>query len=913
MNRKILAILLMLSITTMLLIPIASVGSTGIPNQDTITYATIGGPDGQGGADPSWAYDTSSSMMIQNVLEPLFMYDNLSTGDFIPMLSDYWPGFNENPGHWITTSPPDLLAPDGTNQTWYFHIRQGVKWQNSAYGNLTGYDVEYSIERGMLQDAPTGVQWLLYQPLLGTTTYADSVDPKFDTNGDGLINSTEYVKLDSAIRDSVQTNGTWVWFNLPAGFAPFMQILTQSWAMVQCKQWDIDNLCWNGQHGNYTEFTRTYQPENSPLMDTSVVGSSWPMMGTGPYMLKVFNTDPHTGFQSFEKFDNYWQGWPASFAKYATIKIVEEWANRKAQFFSTDPSLQIDFCDVPTPNAPELHLGGLKDGPTYPGFRLTKYTPQVAGYAFFNYNVTQPSDFTPLLGATAKPDLFSDRDLRLAFIECFNTTQFLADYFLGEATTPTGYMCVGTAYYNASSVFLRNINLTLATQHFQAAWGGQVWNQGITVKLLYNTGNLARQTICSMIADVIMHRIAWPGGVTVTITATPVPWSEILVGLSNGKLSTFIIGWMADYPDPSDWAGPFMSPTGTYGGIGQHIDYGLNATSLAAEWLTAADYGPPPYTNALDEAVTAINSTYVEHIISRALGAPAATREKLYNELMDIFYAEGGQMPAYQALARHYERDTINGWVGRYSNNPVAVGDYFYQIWKATSQTIYGVDVSAEGSITNTTTVYPLILNNLTGNMVDYKTLAAVYVNYTLHVTYLDASGPTIWVTVELLRTEVWTKEYYFPIFVTRSLGPGESTTVNVQWHESKTMTDCLWELSCHTDPIGTAGGVVYDVNTTNNKFNSPYKVKSVPYNRTYTFADLGGSVPPAFFSFDDLVNGKDLALFLQCFKGTAMPAAMYMGDLGSGVPPTFFSFDGLCNGKDLSLFLQCFKGQGPP
>jgi ABC-type transport system substrate-binding protein len=143
MNRKILATALILSVTVMLLIPIASVsGVVGIPNEDTITYATIGGPDGQGGTDPGWAYDTSSSQMIQQVLEPLFMYDNMSTGDFIPMLSDYWPGFNENPGHWITTSNPDPAAPVGTNQTWYFHIRQGVKWQNSAtYGNLTVYDV----------------------------------------------------------------------------------------------------------------------------------------------------------------------------------------------------------------------------------------------------------------------------------------------------------------------------------------------------------------------------------------------------------------------------------------------------------------------------------------------------------------------------------------------------------------------------------------------------------------------------------------------------------------------------------------------------------------------------------------------------------------------------------------------------
>jgi hypothetical protein len=38
----------------------------------------------------------------------------------------------------------------------------------------------------------------------------------------------------------------------------------------------------------------------------------------------------------------------------------------------------------------------------------------------------------------------------------------------------------------------------------------------------------------------------------------------------------------------------------------------------------------------------------------------------------------------------------------------------------------------------------------------------------------------------------------------------------------------------------------------------------------------------------------------------------MRVGDLGGGVPSTFFNYDGKCDGKDLSLFLQCYKGLGP-
>jgi hypothetical protein len=75
---------------------------------------------------------------------------------------------------------------------------------------------------------------------------------------------------------------------------------------------------------------------------------------------------------------------------------------------------------------------------------------------------------------------------------------------------------------------------------------------------------------------------------------------------------------------------------------------------------------------------------------------------------------------------------------------------------------------------------------------------------------------------------------------------------------------------------------------------------------------DLGGPPPATFFNFDGYVNSMDLALFLQCYHGTAPPEAMYLGDLGGDIPPQFFKCDGKVDGKDLALWLLCFKGLGP-
>ncbi|HVP92852.1 MAG TPA: ABC transporter substrate-binding protein, partial [Acidobacteriota bacterium] len=653
MNRKILAIALILSMTTMpLIIPTASVSGQGIPNPDTITYSTIGGSDTTGGSDPAWAYDTASCTMIQQVYEPLFMYENTSLTSFKPILADWWNGYTgdgNSPGGSLVPLHPSVPAelavltehgitpPAGTEEAWLFHIRANVHWQDPTYGTVKPSDVAYSIQRGMLQDAFSDVQWMMYGPLLqvGYSTY-------WDTNHNGTIDRSEYngaSGLGNAVKNVIQANdGTgYVAFFLPAPYVPFMQILTQSWAMVTCKAWvmahgGIDTgIALSNNLNNYTEFLSHYQPDVSPLMEPSVVGSVWPMMGSGPYRLVVYNTDPHTGFERFQRNPDYWQGWTGHpYAEYIVIKIVEEWANRKFQFLSTS-STQADLTDVPIANYAELHVGGNKDGATLPGISLTKLLLQTADYYFYNYQVGAESAFMPTWGnGTEVPTLFSDRNLREAFMYCFNDSQFLQQYFLGEAIQPTTFMCNGTVYYNGS-IPVRQYNLDQAVAHFQKAWGGQVWSQGITVKLVYNIANIARQTIANMISDTVA-RINSLYGTNLNVIADGEPWAIYLPALHNKQLPCFTVGWWADYPDPDDWAVPFMASYGAWTGW-QSITYGLNYTSLNEAWAGMtphATWGPMPFTDPLGKVVTGLNNSYVDNLIRTAVGLTDVQRGKVY-------------------------------------------------------------------------------------------------------------------------------------------------------------------------------------------------------------------------------------------------------------------------------------------
>jgi hypothetical protein len=130
------------------------------------------------------------------------------------------------------------------------------------------------------------------------------------------------------------------------------------------------------------------------------------------------------------------------------------------------------------------------------------------------------------------------------------------------------------------------------------------------------------------------------------------------------------------------------------------------------------------------------------------------------------------------------------------------------------------------------------------------------------------------------------------------TLPSGSYTTVSFVWNtSSSTKGSCVLSAVADTVPYETD---IYD----NNLTNCIILVTKV--------GDFGGGVPPQFFACDGKADGKDLNLFLQCFKGVAPQNGMYLGDLGGGLPPQFFKCDGKVDGKDLSLFLQCYKGVNP-
>jgi len=174
-------------------------GPSEIKNPDTFIIAVIADISS---LDPAYGYDTSSSGQIQNIYETLIKFHGNSTSEFIPLLATDW-----------------TISEDG--RTYRFKIRDGVSFHS---GNpLTPEDVEYSFERGMVQDYSLGPQWMFFEPFFGLGNYTSRTDS-------GLIPLEE-------IKNKVEIDGQWVQFNLATAYEPFLQILASSWGSIVDMDW----------------------------------------------------------------------------------------------------------------------------------------------------------------------------------------------------------------------------------------------------------------------------------------------------------------------------------------------------------------------------------------------------------------------------------------------------------------------------------------------------------------------------------------------------------------------------------------------------------------------------------------------------------------------------------------------------
>ncbi|MDH5365147.1 MAG: ABC transporter substrate-binding protein, partial [Dehalococcoidia bacterium] len=369
---------------------------------------------------------------------------------------------------------------------------------------------------------------------------------------------------------------------------------------------------------------------------------------------------------SLVKFDGYWGGWPAKkparggilprgYIERVTVKMVNDWYKRRDGFLNGT----YDIIHVPRSYISEVE--------GQPGIRCIKNLPTLSVTAmFFTFNISltdylgwpnsyigEPPYEPGAIHETGIPiDFFSDIYLRKAFAYSFNYTAYIEDPFQmrGEAVRPATPVIVGLPYHNPLQEKYE-LNLTKAKEYFQKAWGGRVWQEGFTFTIINThstpTGNwpyVLKANIESL--NPKFH-----------INIAPMTWSPYLSYIRAGVSPLFVLGWLADYPDPHNLVAPFMYSEGDF-----------------TYWQK---YNNTTVNTLVEEGLRELNST---------------RRREVYYELQRLYYEDCPSVIIVQGLGRHWERDWVQGWY----YNPSYPGLYFYVLWK---ESVFSCDLNNDGVV----------------------------------------------------------------------------------------------------------------------------------------------------------------------------------------------------------------------
>ncbi len=652
MEKLQVSIILSLILLISLSLPLTRGAISDPPGQYCYVVATIAG--GPQTVDPAEAYDTASGELIANVYDPLIFFSRDSGSSFVPWLADSY-----------------SMSPDGLEFT--FHVRPNVQWQDPAYGVVTPEDVQYSLQRVMVRDFVGGPAWMFYFPIFGTYG-ANMGNPTFQ--GQQIANAIT--------RDDVAGTVT-IHFQTGKAYLPFLGILAETWGSIMSKAWCTANGDWPGTGLNDGTWASYHAPSVSPFDSPNSI-----MMGSGPFEFNFLNpavewsilrnggqaSDPHPT-------TTFWGGWgttrltnlgfPAGTITRGYLdEIVEyfigEFATRLAGFIGPAPIY--DNIAVPRDSISTVwQQPGIKC--QYP------LATQAVDAIFLTYNVSMVS---PYIGSPTndtyfgelgiRPDFFSDVHARRAIAYSFDWPTYIESFYLGEAQQvgiplpAAGY----EPYYNGSPALKYSLNLTRAAEEWKQAWGGTiespgpVWTNGLYFKLVYNEGSLPRNLLPEIIETNIeaVNPKFHTDVVAVAWNAYGQVWHGGPGGHALGPI--FVVGWQVDYPDPDDWAVPFMSPTGGTFAYPQHLDMDPNAALID------------------------------DLILWGAHNATVDGRNANYQRLWQLYHDQVPSIPAENPFGRRFARD----WVQGFYYNPIFPGVFGYSLWK---EELAWEDINSDGKV----------------------------------------------------------------------------------------------------------------------------------------------------------------------------------------------------------------------
>jgi peptide/nickel transport system substrate-binding protein len=298
----------------------------------------------------------------------------------------------------------------------------------------------------------------------------------------------------------------------------------------------------------------------------------------------------------------------------------------------------VDICAVPRPYKDSM-IG-------QPGIRCIYPLPSLSVSALlYNFNINSTNPYGPILPAGTLSESGVPRDffgnttygayIRKAFSHCIDFDLHIQTMFLGEAVQPTTTILPSLPCYNAS-IPKYTCDLAKATEYFQR-WPG-LWETGFTLKLVANIG-MGRMTLLEMIANTV-------NGLNPKFhcSVLGLSWADYMGASSNKQLPTFTLGWLADYPDPHNFAYPYYHSHGYF--------------------PARQGYSNPTMDALIDQGIATADD-------------PA--RASIYSQIQQLVIGDCPSVALVTSFGRHFEQTWVCGW---YRNPAYAPGVYAGNLWK---------------------------------------------------------------------------------------------------------------------------------------------------------------------------------------------------------------------------------------
>lgn len=559
----------------MVSIQVTATGGGSVSRADQFIHAASGEPQT---LDPAWDYESTGGLILQNVYDTLLYYNASKAPNMVlePRLCTA-----------IPTKENGLVSADGLTYT--FNLRPNVKFHDGSI--LTADDVVYSMKRLLLMNDASGPAWMYAQLML--PHYRGLGQPVMKAEVDAAV-----IKVDA---DTVQ-------FKLFVPYAGFLNILTYTAGSVASKAYVEAN---GGMTYTLNNATHAKVDRNSHMNRNC--------MGTGPFKLKDWIAGDSI---ICERFNDCWRG-------QAPLKYF---IYKKAMQTSTRVSM-IDKGEV---DSIQLALMFRDQVTGNPNLRVHTNIPTLS-IAFFGFNqIINPQPGWPV--GDIPNDFFADVNVRQAFIHAFDGDAYIRDVTLNTSYRPNGPIPLGLLGYDPTIPY-PEYNLDLSADYLKKALDTRTADpddtyadNGFTIHVYYNAGNEARAAALRMLKGALesLSESSIPGSITVNIEARD--WPIFLDARDNQYMPFFNLGWGADYPDPDNFANPFLHEGGAF-----PVMIGL------------------------------VNHTLSQMITDAAREANLTRRAEMYSEIGWACYENGYYVFLSQPVNFHVERT----WVHGYYNLPV--------------------------------------------------------------------------------------------------------------------------------------------------------------------------------------------------------------------------------------------------